>query len=80
MVLNNPKTKELLASAAVTANQKVRQQIETFVANEIDKATAPLQARIAALEERVAALEAGRGPSASRQAPPRRHASDPNNF
>lgn len=79
MVLNNPKAKELLANAAVTANQKVRQQIEAFVANEIDKATTPLQARIAALEERVAALEAGRGAGAQ-QAPPRRPDSDPNNF
>jgi phage shock protein A len=80
MVLNNPKAKELLANAAVTANQKVRQQIEAFVANEIEKATAPLQARIAALEDRVAALEAGRRPAAAGQAAPRRPESDPNNF
>jgi phage shock protein A len=78
MVLNNPKAKELLASAAVTANQKVRQQIETFVANEIDKATAPLRTRIAALEDRVAALEQGSGRPAA--APLRRPASDPDNF
>ena len=79
MVLNNPKAKELLASAAVTANQKVRQQIEIFVANEIDKATAPLRARIAELEQRVAVLESGTGRPAGGP-PPRRPDSDPDNF
>jgi phage shock protein A len=78
MVLNNPKAKELLASAAVTANQKVRQQIEAFVANEIDKATGPLRGRISELEQRIAALEAGGG-RAPASASPRRPDSDPNN-
>lgn len=59
-MLNNPKARELLLGAAGQVNQKVREQIEQFVSNEIAKATAPLRARIMELEERVAALEGGR--------------------
>ncbi len=59
-MLNNPKAREMLAGVAVQANQKIRQQIEAFVSSEIAKATAPLRARIAELEDRVAALETNR--------------------
>jgi polyhydroxyalkanoate synthesis regulator phasin len=62
-VLNNPKVREALMGGAATANAKVRQQIESFVQQEVQKATAPLSSRIRELETRVAELEArgGRG-------------------
>ncbi len=66
-MLNNPKARELLLGAAGQVNQKVREQIEAFVSSEIAKATVPLRARIAELEERVAALE-GRPASPRSQA------------
>ncbi len=77
-MLNNPKTRELLLGAAGQVNQKVREQIEAFVSNEIAKATAPLRARIAELDERVAALEGGR--VAPRPQPPSRSDLDPGKF
>jgi len=58
MVLNNPKVREALMGGAATANAKVRQQIEAFVQQQVQEATAPLLQRIRELEGRVAALEA----------------------
>lgn len=83
-MLNNPKTREMLAGAAVQVNQKVRQSIESFASNEVAKAVAPLVDRIAELEARIAALEAqlGRGPAVAPS--PRGQAApsdfDPGNF
>lgn len=61
MVLNNPRTREAIIGAAAQVNAKVRQGVEAFVEREIERATAPLRARIAELEERVALLEQGGG-------------------
>ncbi|MFM8594733.1 MAG: hypothetical protein ACKOCK_10130 [Chloroflexota bacterium] len=60
MVLNNPKLRETLMTGALTANAKVRQQIEAFVQQEVAKATAPLIETIAQLEARIARLESSR--------------------
>ena len=79
-MLNNPKTRELLIGVAGQANQKIRQQIEAFVESEIAKATGPLRARIAELEERVAALEGGTHRGAGRPQPPSRSDIDPGNI
>ena len=68
MVLNNPKLRETLMSGAVTANAKLRQQIEAFVQQEVSKATAPLIQTINQLEARVARLENSR-PAAPTAAP-----------
>ncbi len=79
-MLNNPKAREMLAGVAVQANQKIRQQIEAFVASEIAKATTPLRSRITELEERVAALEGDHHRQPSRQQPPSRSDIDPGNI
>jgi len=79
-MLNNPKAREMLAGVAVQANQKIRQQIEAFVSSEIAKATGPLRARIAELEERVAALEREGARPAARPQEPSRSDLDPGNI
>lgn len=81
MVLNNPKLRETLMTGALTANAKVRQQIEAFVQQEVAKATAPLIETIAQLEARIARLESSR--SSTPTTPPtssRRSDLDASNF